>query len=328
MPAPVVPIQVLQYGPEATAGTLVPAVRVVDHTPGSAQLKRDISMIKVRNAGSFATGHRNYVGQEGVTIEYSAPATYNRLTDVGNQFINTVATGTGTGATRTWTFTPSDTADLLKRFSYELGGTNFPSAYTVSGVVGQSLDISIKPNEPWMLKETLVGMVTTAGSITGALSLPSSLPGDDVLWTQTLAYFDATTFGSTVQAGRVVSADVSLVNGVEPRHTLEGLTTPYRVALAKERSISATIVVEYDSQTQYTAWAAGTVQKVRLKATGTASRAATLDINGFWESLELGNDNGVITTQLKLTGEYDPTGLVADYQLVVVNGVTTLATLP
>lgn len=328
MPAPVVPVQILQYGPETTAGTLVPAVRVVDHTPGTAALKRDIKMIYVRNAGSLATANRAYVGQETVEIDYTAPATYDRLTDVGNQFIATVATGTGTGSTRTWTFTPSDTADGLKRFSYELGGTNYPSGYTVSGVVGKSLGISIKPNMPWELKQSLVGMVTTPASITAALSLPSTLAGDDVLWTQTTVYIDSTSaFGATVQAGRIVSADFNLTQGVDPRHTLDAAKTPYRVALSKERTIDATVVAEYDSQTQYTAFAAGTAQRVRLLATGPNSRTATLDIGGTWESLTLGQDNGVITTQLKLHGVYD-TSISADFKLAVVNGVTTLATLP
>lgn len=330
MVAPVVPIQVMQYGPETTPGTLVPAVRVVDYQPGTGLLKRDIKPITVRNAGSYATAHRAYVGQEITTIDYTAPATFDRLADVGNLFIATVASGTGAGATRTWTFTPSDTTDTLKRFSYELGGTNFPSAYTISGVTGQSLGISIKPNMPWELKQTMIGMVTTPGSITAALSLPSSMTNDDVLWTQTKVYIDtsAGSYGGTQQVGRIVSADFNLVNGTAPRHTLDGATTPYRIALSKERSIDVTIVAEYDSQTQYTAWAANTVQRVRIEATGPSSRKATLDINGYWDALPFGNDNGVITLQMKLKGLYDPSGISSDVKLVAINGVASLATIP
>lgn len=330
MVASVVPLQVLQYGPETTAGTLVPAVRVVDHTPGTAQLKRDIKPIVVRNAGSYATGHRHYPGQDGVEIDWTAPATFDRLTDYGNLFFADVSVGTGT-LPRTWTFTPADTSDGLKRYSFEVGGTNMPSAYTVSGCVGKQLSISGKSGQttPWEIKATVAGMVTTAGSLTGALAMPSTIK--DVLWTQTKVYFDASTFGSTQQVGRAVSFDFNLQNGIDPRFTLDAAGTAYRNALSKERSVDCTIVVEYDSQTQYTAWAAGTIQKIRLEATGDAVGAgnykATLDINGFWEALTLGNDNGVQTTQLKLRGEYDAT-LASDVKLVVLNSVSTRASMP
>jgi hypothetical protein len=331
MVAPVQPLAVIQYAPETVAGTLLAATRVVDMYPGSGSLKRNMVPIVVRNAGSFATAHRVYAGQESTQIDYTEAATFDRLPDIGNLFFNAVATGTGSGATRTWTFTPTDTTDGLKRFSYEVGGKDtWPSEYTVSGCVGQTLGISIKPNLPWECKIGVLGMVTTPAAKTGALSLPSTLQGDDVLWTQTKVYIDTTasSYGTTQQVGRIVSADFNLTNGVNPRHTLDGAATPYRIALSKERTLEVTVVAEYDSQTQYTAWAAATPQRVQLKATGASSRAATLNVSGYWDVVPFGNDNGVITTQMKLKGLYDATTLASDVQLIAVNGVTTLTTIP
>lgn len=329
MPAANVPQVVLQYGAETVAGTLVPATRVADVTPGSVNWKRDIKTITVRNAGSYATAHRAYNGSDTTMVDWNASATFDRLADYGNLFINAVATGTGTGATRTWTFTPSDTTDGLKRYSLEYGGTNMANAYTLNGAVGQTLGISIKPNTSWQVKASVLGLATAAGAtITPALSLPSTLGTDDVLWTQTKVYIDsASAFGTTQQVGRIVSADFSLTNGVSPRFTLDASGTPYRVALAKERSVEVTIVAEYDAQTNYTAFAAGTVQRVQIKATGPSSRAATINVGGYWDTAVIGEDNGVITTQMKLNGLYD-TSISADFQLIVVNGVTTLTTIP
>ncbi len=328
MPAANIPQVVLQYGPEATRGTQQAAVRVVDHTPGSVNWKRDIKVIAIRNAGSYATAHRAYPGQETTEIDFTAPLTYDRGPDFGNLFINTLATGTGTGLTRTWTFTPSDTTDGLKGYTFEYGGTNMPSAYTLNGCVGKSLSISIKPNMPWELKVTVIGLSTASGSLTSALALPSTLAGDDVLWSQTKVYFDTSSaFGTTQQVGRIVSADVTLTNGIDTRYTLDGVNTPYRTALGKERVIEATIVAEYDSQTQYTAAASTTAQRVRIEAIN-GSKKSTLDINGYWDNIPFGADNGVVTTQMKLRGLYESAVNSSDFKWAFINGVTTLTTIP
>ena len=329
MPATNIPQVVLQYGVESAAGTLVAATRVVDVTPGSVNWKRDMNPIYVRNAGSYATAHRAYAGQETTEVDWSASATFNRLVDYGNLFFNAVAVGTGSGTTRTWTFTPSDTTDGLKRYSFEYGGTNMPSAYTLNGAVGKSFAVSIKPNTPWDIKATVLGMATTAGSITGSLSLPSSLNGDDVLWTQTKVYVDtSSTFGTTQHVGDIVSADFQLTNGVDARHTLDAAATPFRVALDKERSVEVTVVAEYDLQTEYTAWAAATQQRVQLKATGPNSRSAILNINGIWDTVPIGQDQGVVTLQMKLKGLYESAVNSSDVQMVLVNGVTTTTSIP
>lgn len=329
MPAPVLPIQKLQYGVESVAGTLVPATRVVDHYAGTAKFRRDMENITVRNAGSFATAHRGYAGQETTEVDWEASATYDRLTDYGALFFDKVNTGTGSGATRTWTFTPSDTADNLARYSLEWGGTNFPSAYTLTGATGKSLAIGIKPNDPWRVKATLAGVRTQTGSLTSALSLPSTMQGDDVLWTQTSVYISGTgsAYGATQMTGRIFAADFTLTNGTQPLHTLDGVAYPASVLLTKNRELGVKIIAAYDSQDQYTATFASTTQRVQLKAVS-GSKSVSLNINGYWESIPFGENNGVITTELNLLGLYDSTGIASDLQMVLVNGVTTLTSIP
>ena len=325
--------QVVQAGKEVTAGTLVAATHVVDHVPGTFQIKRQIKKIRMRHAGSFAGTHRSENGQETVEVEYTAYAAFDRLPVYGNLFLSPVTTGSGNPAA-TWTHaTINDTDDDLSSYSFEVGGTDHPSPQTVAGLRGKSWEIDIKQDAPWEMKVGLVGMLTTVGAtITPALSLPSNSHGGgaplrSALGTQTKVYIDDTTIGSTVIAGTVVSANVKIEVGNEPRHTLDGIATPYRIALAKERNVSATVVMEYAAQTEYTAWAANTVRKVRIEATGATLGAsnykATLNIYGTWDELDLGEDNGVRTMQLTLMGQKD-SAAGSEITATFINSVTAL----
>ena len=315
MVAPVQHQTVVQAGKEVTAGTLVAATHVVDHTPGTFSFKRDRATIAVRNAGSRHMRHRTYPGQETVEIEYAATAAFDRLPFYGQLFLAGAPTvGTGNPAA-TWAFTTiQGVTENLASYSFEVGGTNYPNAYTVTGVRGRSLEIDIKHDQPWQMKVGLVGMVTAAGAtLTSSLSLPSNSHGGgqplrDALGTQTKVFIDAATIGSTQAVGRIVSANIKLDLDMNPRHTLDGTNTPYRIAETGPFDVQATIVAEYDAQTDYTAWAAKTAQLVRIQATGDSLGATNyisqFNLYGVWDGLVLGEDNGVVTTQLTLLGQY------------------------
>lgn len=328
--APVIPLQVMQAGKESSAGTLVAATHVVDFTPGTATLKRDINMIAIRNSGSYATSHRSYTGAEVVQIDYEAPFLYNRAPVYGNLFLAPLSTGTGNPAA-TWAFTTiSDTDDNLVRYSFEVGGkdvTNaWPQEYQVAGLAGKEWNISIRHGEPWTQKVTLLGMLTTIGARTSALSLPST-GMIDARGVETKVYIDASTIGSTQVVGSVISADIKISNGFTARHTLDALATPYRIARSDPREVTADFVIEYNATTEYTAWAANTARKVRVKATGPSLGAtnyiAQFDLYGYWDAYTLANDGNVITQQLTLRGKYDATA-ASDVTASFTNSVSAL----
>lgn len=328
MVASVVPVTVLQAGAEGTAGTLAAATHVVDHTPGTGKVSRDISMIKVVQAGSYASMHRSYAGAEVTTVSYSAPATYDRLVTPFLQVLNGTATASGTAANKTWAFTSiSDTTDDLASYSFELGGPNWPSAYKVAGVKATSLEINIIHDSAWEYTYEGVGMAVTVGTaVTGSLSLPSTLV--DILGPNTKVYVDTSggTVGTTQLTGVVVSGNIRLRTGMTPRHTLDGQNSPYRIARSGRRSTEAKLVIEFAAATEYTAWAAGTERLVRIQATGpslgTGTYQATINLYGPWEALEIGDDGNVKTLELTLAGRYN-SGAAAEVTATLVNSIAT-----
>lgn len=331
MPAGIHVLDVAQVGIEATRGTLVAATRILDMDPGGAILKRTPTIIRVRNAGSLATSHRSYAGKDVIEIEVSGPWTYNWAPWWFNHFLGPLATGVGAGADKTWAFTGteiSDTADNLKSSSWELGGKDTrPGEYKVAGVMGQKLSLSMKQDSVWTYKASLIGQVVTIAAKTGALSAAATIV--DVLGTLTKVYIDTSSaFGTTQRVGAIVNGDIDITVGSNPRYTLDGQRNPFRMAVTGNRSISAKLVVEYDVQGEYTATHAATAKRVSIRATGPTLAATTykctLDLPGTWDSWESGDDDGVVTEELTLTGQYDATP-AADIGASVI---TDSATLP
>jgi hypothetical protein len=146
----------------------------------------------------------------------------------------------------------------------------------------------------------------------------------DVLGATTKVYINdtASAFGATQRVGVVVSGEVTIELPTERRWTLDSSTAPRRVGLFGPRQVSARLVVEFDQLTDWTAFAAATAQRVRIESVGPtlggSAYKATLDLPGVWEAFVLGEDNGVITTELTLAGQYDTTP-AADIAAVVVN---------
>ncbi len=314
MVAPVHVLDVCQVGIEATRGTLVPATRILDHEPGGVTLKRTPTIIRVRNAGSLATSHRSYPGKDVIEIDVSGTWTYNWAPWWFNHFLGPLSAGVGAGADKVWAFTGaeiSDTADNLKSSSWEVSGKDArPGEYKVAGVMGQKLSLSIKQDQAWTYKASLIGQVVTIAAKTGALSTAATIT--DVLGTLTKVYIDTSSaFGTTQRVGAIVSADIDITVGTNPRYTLDGQRNPYRMAVTGNRTIGAKIVAEYDAQTEYTATHADTAKRVRVKATGPTLGGSTyicqLDLPGTWDSHEFGDDGGVVTEMLTLTGQYDAT---------------------
>lgn len=331
MVAPIHVLDSVQVGIETTRGTLVAATRILDHDPGGVVLKRTPSIIRVRNAGSLATSHRSYPGRDMIEIEASGTWTYNWAPWWFNHFLGPLATGVNATADKLWAFTSteiSDTADNLKASSWEVSGKDTrPGEYKVAGVMGQKLSLSIKQDAPWTYKASLIGQVVTVAAKTGSISAATTIV--DVLGTLTKVYIDTSSaFGTTQRVGAVVSADIDITVGTNPRYTLDGQRNPYRMAVTGNRQISAKIVAEYDAQTEYTAAHAGTAKRVRVKATGPTLGSSTyicqLDLPGTWDSIDFGDDDGVVTEELTLTGQYDSTP-ASD---VAASVTTDSATLP
>lgn len=328
---PIIPLQVVQQGVETTRGTAVAATSALDFEPGSAALSFETEVLRVRRAGSLASAHRAYVTRKAASVELrNLPLTYQWLPTWFNVFLGPLATGSGAGADKTWTFDStviSDAADNLKSLTLEVGGRDtWPQEYKLAGCVGQRFEISIEQNEVWRGTASLLGTTLSEAAKTAAINPLSGLV--DVLGATTKVYVDTSSaFGTTQRVGTVLSGSVSIELAVDRIWTLDASTAPRRVALLGPRQISARLVVDWSATTDYTGFQAATAQRVRIESVGPTLGAsaykATLDVGGVWTEYALADSGGLFVTELSLAGLYD-SSIGADIKAVVVNDRGTL----
>jgi hypothetical protein len=326
MPAPIIPLQVVQQGVETTRGTAVAATAALDFEPGSATLQIETEQLFVRRAGSLATAHRAYAVRQTGSVRLRQPVTYQWLPTWLNLFLGPRTSGTGAGADKTWTFDStvvSDSADNLRSLTLEVGGRDtWPGEFRLAGCMGKRLTLDIVQNAVWMADVELIGGTLTQAAKTAAINPLSGLV--DILGATTKVYVNsaASAFGTTQRAGIVVSGQVTIEVGTDRRWTLDSSVTPSRLGVFGPRVVSAQLVVEFDAIGDFTALQAASAQRVRIESVGptlgSSAYKATLDLPGVWEALEFGEDNGVVTATLRLHGMYD-TGPAADIAAVVVN---------
>lgn len=330
MTAPILPLEVVQIGMEATRGVAVPATAILDMDPGGATLVRTPSIIRIRNAGSLATSHRSYPGKDVIQVDIAGTWTYNWAPNWFNLFLGPLASGAGATADKTWAFgagVVSDSADNLRSATLEVGGRDaWPSEYQIAGCVGLKLDLAIKHDAPWTFKASLLGTAVVPQAKTAALSQATSIV--DVLGTTTKVYIDSTSaFGTTQKVGVVIGADISIDIGAQARYTIDGSRNPTRVGVVGPRKVSAKITAEYASQSEYAAAHGGTAQRVRVAATGpvlgSSAYACAVDIPGTYDTFVIGKDGNVITEEMTLTAQYDATP-AADIAASVVNASAVL----
>jgi len=258
------------------------------------------------------------------------PLSYTDLPWILNLFGTPCTTGAGAGADKTWTHAPSDVADVAKRYTLEVGGRDtWPNEFKLAGCTGVSWGVKIDRKGLWRADLSVVGMALTKAAKTAALSARACTY---VVGAGTKAYIDPTTFGTTAIVGRVMQAEFSHVEAMVQGDTLDGTVAdplaPTGVSLRDNRKITAKVKLQFTASTEWDAFRAGTIQKVRLYQKGAVLGGSfwsvTLDINGAWETLALDDDGGLLTVTLGLRALYDTT-LAGDWKCVVVNDLTALA---
>lgn len=313
-------LQLLQRGFETTPGTLVAATHRVPADVGSIDFSPTIDRIRRRFAGSMATSHSSSSGLVHNSLSYEEAGTYDYLAVMLQSFLGPPVI-TGATADRTWTFTPSDSVDNLKRASFEIGGKDVWAAEEkLAGAVGTSLELTWNKTDDWRLAQEYVGVRNTQGAKTAALALPTLVP---ILGKTTRVYIDPTTFGTT-SFGRALSGSIRIENTTSERFGTDGNDYANRVAVL-QRQVTASIVAEYDATTLRDSWRSGILQKLRVEAPGpslgSTAYTARFDVPGTWETSELGDDDGVVTLEHELTAEYNAT-LAADIVAVIICSLT------
>jgi hypothetical protein len=308
---------------------------VVDVRPGKALRPRSIAPIAGPRAGSRPGPSQAYPGVEEVELEIEFDASTDDWPWWMNLFLAPLTTGTGAGTAKTYSQTPNDTvtsigpsSSAVQSATFEVGGKDtWPSAFQIAGCIGKTLTLTITPEQVWHAKATLLGMATAQHALTGSLSnraIAAYATGP-----QTKVYLDSTSaFGTTQLVGRGVSADWTLDLKPVSRHTLDGTTTPYRLALPEAYAIKSKVTAEFSAIAEYNAWTTKTAQRLQLAYTGApisggGNHAITLNHGGVWNTLDVVDDKGIWAITMESEQLFD-SSIAAALQSVTVNTVSPL----
>lgn len=313
-----------QLGREAVAGTAVAATTI---WRGMATV---VDMTQItwaeEDVGQYPNQLRTYVPSEGAEISLEGVCTYEQLPHILEMGIQTV-TPSGTEAPYTYTYTfATSTATTIKTYTAEYGDAE--DAEDCEYVFCESFELSGAPDEAWQMSATCRGRQVTQGQSFASLTLPEV---EEVLFNTSRLYIDDSggTIGTSVVSSSFRSFSLSVTTGWVAVQTADGQLYFTLAKLANEPEIVLEITAEHDatwdSAGEKANWLAETIRLIQIKATGTSSRAVTINLAGLWEtfgSIEDADGNSVLTGTFR-AGYSSADTLFA--QIIVAN---TLSALP
>lgn len=321
-----VPLRALQLGIESTRGvagaaTVVLPVLSVDANPQypvSKRVEQRSSFVKIYRA-PIVTGHMVSLGIEVIptyeeTLYWFAMALKGGIT---------VATSDTTCKTRT--YTPTAGSDDLKTATIEI--ITDTQTYEVPFSVVNRLSFGWELGGPATMQIDLLGQKWDAVSKTGSLT---TITSEEMNPATATAFIDTTTIGTTA-ALNVQSFNWTIENGFVPLRSANGNNYPSNFYRGEPRSMSASMVCDFDSTTEFAAFAAHTARKIRTKLTGTALagsassfRTMTTDWYGYHDEGPFSTSDG--KTQVRFSSEsvYD-TGVSYDWSVATQSLVAAVA---
>lgn len=270
-------------------------------------------------------------GPERNTLRITGRMSYDDMIWYGNLFFKAVASGSGAGGDKTWTFLPTANADDVKTATVQLGDAVAIGATTpgvkLNYVFGQTLNLHWEKNDDGALTFAADFLAAKAASqitaFTGTLSDRTVIPAS---CNNTTVYIDTTTIGNTADTN-VIAVDFNLDLGPVPLYTLDGTTAAKDIYRPDWRRWSATITRQYSNDTEWDKYVDKTIRKVRIKTLGAVLGASNyeirLDLYGSYTNREWSEVDGIITEVLTLEQLYDATA-TADHILTVVNATAAI----
>lgn len=308
------------------------ATRGVDLTPTrliygeTITLENDVATIRPEEQrNSYEGFYSAAAGPERNALIIAGRASYDDLIWHANHFFKGVASGVGAGADKTWTFVPSNSTDDVKTSTIQLGWADTIAttpAVKLNYCMGDTFNLHFEKNDDgaatFSSRFLSAKALTQITAFTGALSDRTTVP---VSCNNTVAYIDTATIGTT-QDLNVVSADFNLNLQPVPFYTLDGTTAARDVYRPKHRLWSATIVRQYATATEFTAYQAKTIRKIRVRTTGPvlggSNYKVDLDLYGVWTGRRYADIDGITTEELTFEPVFDTT-TSSSCSLVVVN---------
>ncbi len=314
---------------EVTRGTDLTPTRLIY----GESFKHDHTVATIRpeeHRNSYEPVYSAAAGPERSQLTIAGRVTYDDLIWYANLFFKGVASGTGAGADKTWTFTPSNSTDDVKTATIQLGYSD--TIATAPGIklnylFGNTLKLHFEKNddgaatfEANFLSAKALAQIT---SFTGALSDRTVTP---VSCNNTTIFIDTSTIGTTGDTA-VTSIDYNLNLAPVPFYALDGTTAAQAVYRPDFRRWSCQVTRQYNAATEFSAYQAKTTRKIRVRTTGPvlggSNYKVDLDMYGVWTAREWSDVDGIITEVLTLEPVFD-TGTSTSTSLVVVNSTASI----
>lgn len=321
----------LNVGKETVRGTPVAPTRQL-YAQGTGVLDVDpgLNFHEGENAGVRTRIRRVTQTKEAIALQAELDAvSFDDLVVPFSQ-LKGAQTGTGAGADKAWTFTPSMiAANNPEAYSLDVGDDtqNFRVQY---GML-RSFRLAASQGDVTSLGMNWFGQraVKTAKA-SPAINSGVKIPGD--LWTLKYATTAAGLTGASVQGNFLIDWSLEVETGLVPDSTLDGnlyfgqhVETEIKAALSMTVESTALAISE-----AYDKWLAQTLSFVRLKATGPAlggsTYIATIDLPILYSKVEpiAAERDGINLYRVAANLAYDATSAAS----IVPSVTNTLAALP
>lgn len=234
------------------------------------------------------------------------------------QVPTTVAT-----AVKRWEYTTTATSDDLATATLEVGddATNFRMNFGVINRLQFGWEIG---GAATMTMDWLGQQMAVASTYSSGLSF---LTSEEVNPAEARVYIDSTTIGSTINTN-LQSLQVTLDNHYIQHWAADGYYYPNDVYRSEPRSLTIEGTVDFNSTTEYLAYASTQLRKVRCYIPGSAvsgsnpstPRSITIDAYVYWGDAPFQTSDG--RRQMRFTGEsvYNTTA-GHDWKITVDNDV-------
>jgi hypothetical protein len=321
----------LRAGLETVRGTGVAMTRGIEFT--SAEHKQDIDTIypeEIRN--SYEVHYSAAAGAEVNSIQCEFPLDFDAMVWWGNVHLKAVASGTGAGADKTYTFIPTLTADDQKTASIQLGYSDSISAsapgVALSYVVGDVLNINWNkaPGSPGVTCRSTLISPKAATQITAFSGVGTYTTSELAKASATVVTIDATTIGTTAD-NDIVSADWTYTSGYQNLYTLNNTNAAQDTFRPNplEWELKLTRYIRNDNE--WDRYVDKAKRKIRIKTTGSvlggSFYSAQLDCYGVLADRATSEDNGLGMEELTYKPLYD-TSFAGTTQLIVVSSLTAI----
>jgi len=300
-----------------SARAALESVRGTDLTPTRIiyaeqfELEHSVATIRPEELrASYEGFFQAAAGPEMSRVTMTGRVSYEDIVWHANMFFVALAAKTsGTAPSALWTFTPANTSDTVKTHTLQLGDSvalATSPAVKLNYGMGDELNLHFEKNDDgavtfsakYLYAKALTQITAFTGSLTDRTTTPVSA-------NNTVVKIDTTTIGTTADSA-VTAVDFTLSLSPVPFYALDGTLAAQAVYRPAHRTWKAEITRQYSNATEFTAYVAKTVRKVRVLTTQ-STNIMQLDLYGVWTDRKYSEVDGIVTEVLTLEQVFDTT---------------------